>query len=130
MSQPKRIGLDLSWKRSDAACLLALALLVVVLHGVHRLRQPVVTAAHELPTFPQKLTAARERIDPSTAPLASLVRLPGVGPSIARNIIAYRREHGPESLANPRDLLKVPNIGPYRLKRMSPFLRYDRPEMP
>jgi competence protein ComEA len=35
--------------------------------------------------------------------------LPGVGPSKAKAIIAYREEHGP--FAAPEDLMKVKGIG-------------------
>jgi competence protein ComEA len=39
--------------------------------------------------------------------------LPGIGPSLAKEIIAYRESHG--AFATVEDLLLVPGIGPAKL---------------
>ena len=46
----------------------------------------------------------------------NLERLPGIGPELAKRIIAYRKAHGP--FAGPQDLLKVRGIGPAKLEQM------------
>jgi len=49
----------------------------------------------------------------NTASAAELDRLPGIGPSLAKEIIAYRESHG--AFAAVEDLLLVPGIGPAKL---------------
>ena len=50
----------------------------------------------------------------NTATVPELERLPGIGPSLAQAIAAYREEHGPFQQAE--DLLAVPGIGPAKLE--------------
>ena len=61
-----------------------------------------------------------EKIDPNTADDIALDRLPGVGPSTAKNIVADREANGPFSSVT--DLTRVRGIGPATLARMTPFL--------
>lgn len=49
----------------------------------------------------------------NTADAAALEQLPGIGPTLAEAIVAYRDEHGP--FAAVEDLLDVPGIGPAKL---------------
>ena len=49
--------------------------------------------------------------------LADLERLPGVGPSLAQAILAYRDRNGP--FADPGELERVPGIGPKLAARLS-----------
>ena len=51
-----------------------------------------------------------ERINVNTADVYDLRRLPGIGEKRARDIIAYREEHGP--FQNLDELENVPGIGP------------------
>ena len=44
----------------------------------------------------------------------ALQALPGVGPALARRIVAHREAHGP--FRRPADLLRVPGIGAKRLR--------------
>ena len=67
----------------------------------------------------------RELISVQTAEKNDLVRLPGIGPVTARNIIDHRNEHGPfEQL---EDLLEVQGIGPVTLENISPHLTFKHP---
>jgi len=55
----------------------------------------------------------------NSAGKAELMRLPGVGETIAERILNYRRDHGP--FASARDLLRVKGIGEKKLERLAPF---------
>jgi len=61
-------------------------------------------------------------VDPNAAGLAALVRLPGVGPALARRILEDRERNGP--YRRPEDLLRVRGIGPATLDKMRPGLRF------
>lgn len=68
------------------------------------------------------------RINPNNAPLASLVRLPGIGAVRAAAIVAYRENFG--SADNPTflscgDLQKVHGIGPKTAQNMCQWLRFE-----
>jgi len=58
-------------------------------------------------------------IDVNAAGAAELMRLPGVGPVMAQNIIKAREEKRFESVA---DLNRVKGIGPKTLDRLRPFV--------
>jgi competence ComEA-like helix-hairpin-helix protein len=61
-------------------------------------------------------------IDPNDAPAEDLELLPGVGPTLARTIVAYRLEHAKFTKAD--DLLGVPGIGPKTLERFRRHLTF------
>lgn len=77
-------------------------------------------------TVPQQTSSATQpgtgaiepaaRINLNTATASQLDTLPGVGPTTARAIIAYRNKHGPFSKVE--DLLNVSGIGPSKLSAM------------
>ena len=62
------------------------------------------------------------RIDPQTADARSLESLPGVGPAIARRIVAARARG--ITFRRPEDLLRVRGIGPATLRRMRDALDF------
>jgi len=61
-------------------------------------------------------------IDPNTAPQEDLELLPGIGPALARAIIAEREEHG--AFVSAADLERVPGIGKAKVKRLNEYLRF------
>lgn len=61
-------------------------------------------------------------IDPNSAPQEDLELLPGVGPSLARQIIAYREKNGPFRSAD--DLARVSGVGPKTVERIRAYLRF------
>ncbi len=70
------------------------------------------------------------RINPNEAPMASLVRLPGIGVSRAGAIIAYRENFVGRDGANPAfrncdDLQKIKGIGPKTAQNISALLKFD-----
>ena len=65
------------------------------------------------------------RIDPNRASVAELIRLPGIGPSLAGRIVADRDQNG--AFASPEALLRVRGIGPRTLERIRGFLSFPGP---
>ncbi len=59
-------------------------------------------------------------ININTATAPELESLPGIGPSLAASIIAFRQEHGP--FTEIEDLLAVSGIGPAKLEKIRPFV--------
>jgi hypothetical protein len=121
---PLRRRLGLSPGALKGAWLVAAGLAAFLL--VDSLAQPRIEWQRD-PVLPSRHPAAAERIDPTTASKASLVRLPGVGPATAEAIIQRRRSQGPSAVATEEGLLQVPNIGPLRLKKMRPHLHLADP---
>ena len=70
------------------------------------------------------LTALPERINPNTAALGSLVRLPNIGMARATDIIAYREHFGPEQTAfkSLGDSENINGIGPKTAESLEPWL--------
>ena len=67
------------------------------------------------------------RINPNDAPIASMIRLPGIGLSRATAIVAYREQVGPgqQVFTSCIDLEKVKGIGPVTAKNICQYLRFD-----
>lgn len=65
---------------------------------------------------------ADERIDADRASAEELARLPGIGPAIARRIVADRESRG--AFAGIAGLDRVPGIGPAALTRWLPHLSF------
>jgi competence protein ComEA len=68
--------------------------------------------------------APGERVDPNTASLEELRRLPGIGPSRATAIVAERASGGP--FTDLDDLTRVPGIGPTGLTKLAPHMALGR----
>lgn len=65
-------------------------------------------------------TLARQSIELNSATADELQKLPGIGPAIARRIVAYREEHG--DFNEPGDVSSVKGIGPRTLERIRAYL--------
>lgn len=63
-----------------------------------------------------------EKIDLNRAEEEDLVLLPGIGEQRARQIVEQRKATGPFS--SPRDLLKIPGIGPKTIERLEDWLEW------
>lgn len=70
-----------------------------------------------------------ERINPNEAPIASLVRLPGIGISRAEAIVAYRgnfrKEGQNKAFQDSDDLQKVKGIGPKTAQSIGEWLKFE-----
>ena len=64
----------------------------------------------------------------NTASQQLLTYVSGLGPTLAKNVIAYRNEHGP--FRSRADLKKVPRLGPKAFQLAAGFLRIDNAENP
>ena len=110
--------------RADPRFLVAagLAFLLVVYAGIRLIPPRVATGIPEPKTFVLDLNVAAVEfrvpgpLDINRASAEELEELPGIGPELARRIVAYREAHGP--FAAVEDLLRVPGIGPVTLARI------------
>jgi competence ComEA-like helix-hairpin-helix protein len=59
-------------------------------------------------------------VDLNDGTLAELEHLPGIGPVLARRIVAHRTSHG--AFRHIEDLALVPGIGEKRLEQLRPFV--------
>jgi DNA uptake protein ComE-like DNA-binding protein len=71
-----------------------------------------------------------DRISPNDAPVASLVRLPGIGLSRAEAIVAYRKSFAkqgssPLAFRDCYDLQKVKGIGPKTAQDIGQWLKFE-----
>ena len=76
------------------------------------------------------LAAPPERINPNTASVASLVRLPGVGRTRALDIVHYRDRYQQDGsvFQSPQDLERIRGIGPKTAGNISPWLVFEGSE--
>lgn len=65
---------------------------------------------------------ANERIDIDHAPIEQLMRLPGVGPAMAKRIVADRQNSG--AFGNLESLRRVKGMGPATIARLAPHLSF------
>jgi len=67
-------------------------------------------------------------VEANTASMELLTHVSGLGPVLAKNIIAHRNEHGP--FTSRRQLLKVPRLGAKAFEQCAGFLRIQGAENP
>ena len=72
--------------------------------------------------------SAGERIDVDAATAAELVRLPRVGPSLAKSIVADRAARGP--FGSLEALGRVRGVGPGLLRAVEPHVQFSGPASP
>ena len=80
--------------------------------------------------FEQEEIRSVEKINPNEAPIASLVRLPGIGTARAEAIVEYRERFGRQersgwAFRDCNDLKKVKGIGAKTVKDMCEWLRFE-----
>ncbi len=70
--------------------------------------------------FPTQAPVPAGKININTATQAELESLPGIGPSLAQRIIAYREQNGP--FKTIEDIQKVKGIGPATFERIKDLI--------
>lgn len=65
---------------------------------------------------PARASLPQATLDINRADVTALQALPGVGPALARRIVAHREAHGP--FHRPTDLLQLPGVGAKRYARL------------
>ena len=126
MWAPKTMGLNLT--RQEKQVLLFVG--AVVLAGIaiqyfqkinprFKVVLPPVVAAQRAAT-----TIIDKKVNPNKANSEELIRLPGIGPALAENIIEYRNSHG--GFKSLEELEKVKGLGPKKLERLKDYLEVDK----
>lgn len=80
-----------------------------------------VTEIQTSPVADTTLQSEDKRVNLNTATLEELDALPGVGPSTAKNIIAYREAHG--GFAAPEEIMNVKRIGEKTFEKLKAHIR-------
>ena len=110
----------------DRVALVLLFSALVVLLGIHwALRTGLGTPDAELA---RSATVRSHTVDLNRAPWWELQALRGLGETRAKQIVDYRRRHGP--FGSVDELVKVPGVGPKTLARLRPHLNAGAPERP
>ena len=119
----------IGFTQSERATLNGLAVAAIVGFGLllwQRSHEPLhLTMAPPISTqqvWDQALAHART-IDVNTADVGELEQLPGVGPSLAIRIVAYRETHGRFSAAS--QLQSIKGIGPKIFEKIESYIRVD-----
>jgi competence ComEA-like helix-hairpin-helix protein len=80
---------------------------------------PAAAAAQSRKARPSHETK-RAVLDINRATAADFEKLPGIGPELARRIVAYRKEHGP--FRRVEDLLVIRGMGEKKWRAIRPYL--------
>jgi competence ComEA-like helix-hairpin-helix protein len=121
MTPPAQVKLDLTWTRRNVAAVLALCAVAAALTAWRASSRPVSADCGAGPD-PARLAAGAERINPNDASVASLRRLPGIGPKLAAAVVAHRDARGPQPFRYAEDLAAVRGIGPRTAQRLAAWL--------
>jgi len=77
-----------------------------------------------LPALQKQGKAAKSQavaVDINKATADDLQKLPGIGPGLAKQIVAYREKHGP--FRRVEDLMAIKGIGFKKWKEIRPYVR-------
>ena len=117
-----------SWRRRwlQAADRLVCLVLISVASGrllIDQLRTPRLRLLEEARVSPPPTY----EVDINRAAWPELTLLPGIGPTLAKRIVAERQRAGPYRTLD--DLARVSGIGPGKLAALRPHVRIERPRL-
>ena len=104
----------------------AAGILTAAVLGWYMLDRPAETSL--APLTPSARRAGTPPLDLNTATVPELEELPGIGPALAEQIVAWREENGP--FAGPEDVTQVPGIGPATYEAIAPYIEDRQEETP
>ena len=81
---------------------------------------PTALPARANPPQQARMRPVGRAVDINRAPAEDLEKLPGVGPKLAQQIIAYRTKHGP--FRRIEDLLIIKGIGSKKWQALRPYV--------
>ena len=73
-------------------------------------------------TSGNEIVDVSNKLDPNFATYEELIQLPGIGPSTAKALLAYREKH---ILFSPNDLKRIKGIGPLKLSKLRNHLIFS-----
>lgn len=111
----------MSLSRSDQIVLGVLLGLAILGTGVARVVKPPLPRA-------ESTVAIEEALDLNRASFTELLKLPGIGPTLAQRILSYREKHGP--FRTVEELLAVKGVGPRLLERLAGKIAVSTTESP
>ena len=112
-------------KPTNDVCVSAFALAIVLALGLSGF-----LLATQWQSPPQIAFILNETINPNTASVASLLRLPGIGPARAQAIVTYREASvaeypGRQPFQGLDDVTRVKGLGPRTVDALRPWLAFD-----
>lgn len=105
--------------RQEKSVLLFIALVVLVGIGINYLQKRNLPFKEFIAVSPTQ-TKANLEVNLNRASSEELVRLPGIGPELARRIIDYRKDFGAFKIIE--DIQKVKGIGKGKFKRLKDYI--------
>jgi comEA protein len=90
--------------------------------ALYAIAAPLAPGQEGLPRQTQHIAEAPAMaVDINRATVEDFAELPGIGPKLARRIVAFREKHGP--FRRVEDLLAIRGIGHKKWKKIRPYLR-------
>jgi len=109
----------LDFTKEEKVIVVFLSIAILIGAGVRSYKR------HSSITYPthveiKKETQARKIVNINTAGKRDLLVLNGIGPTLARRIISYRKEYG--SFDSKEDIMNVKGIGPHKFNKIKDFI--------
>ena len=115
---PRKI--DFTWTKDIRNSIFVLiGVLLIMLFAIS---QALVSYDKKTPASKALHSQVREKIDPNSAGIGSLRRVPGIGQGRAEMIIKYRNSIAPARLEKLSDLCKIRGIGKKTARKMRDYL--------